>query len=74
MLVYEAGGIIDLVMYNNVQILLCVVLGNVRVGELLVGRHGGRRAGISDSGRGSDTGEEGKQRFLSTERGRISDQ
>jgi len=39
MLVYEAGGIVDVVMDNNKQILLSCVLGDLGVRVYLVGRH-----------------------------------
>lgn len=42
MLVYETRGIVDLVVYNNEEILLAVVFGHVRVGVFLVGRHADR--------------------------------
>jgi hypothetical protein len=35
MLVDEFGGIVDLIVDNNIKILLGVVLGNILIGELL---------------------------------------
>jgi hypothetical protein len=39
-LIYEACRIVDLVMYNHVQVLLGVVLRDIGVGEFLVGHCG----------------------------------
>ena len=39
MLIDELGGIVDDVVDHKVEILLCVVLGNILVGEFLSGSH-----------------------------------
>ena len=39
MLVYEAGSIINLVVYDDEDVFLRIMLGDVGVGEFLVGRH-----------------------------------
>lgn len=39
MLVYEACGIVDLVVNNDIQVFLAVMRGDFRVGELLAVRH-----------------------------------
>jgi hypothetical protein len=38
-LVYEAGGVVDLVVDDDVEVLLGIELGNLSEGELLVGGH-----------------------------------
>jgi hypothetical protein len=38
-LIDEARGVVDLVVYNNVEVLLGVVFRDIGVGEFLVGRH-----------------------------------
>lgn len=43
-LVHELRAVVDLVVDHNVDILFGVVLGNVLVGKLESGRHGGRVA------------------------------